>query len=291
MPPAAHVKQRYPCWGCYWCAKLSEKFHCLSLHKCPSRVSQQTNTREHPWERLNPCTRKHKLHTRCTYACTEPDAYTKQRSRLSLCFQLPHGPRGNQNFDTLCWKKEGWEARQRRRRTHAHIRARTHNRLRFGFRAGDSKRENMTLRGRKKTKKHWFLFLLHLSLGEEGRLGEGLQFQHDLHTLFHWMNELINAQRRVFRCLLEAVLYFHIRTNLIKVILWVCTAVVSQKQKQIRFFAETKRHLSKSHYLTTFFCLTGNDNPYGNFTDSSRKKKIIIIIETFNFFIYIKLWV
>lgn len=38
------------------------------------------------------------------YMYTQRYTHTKHTSRLSLCFQLPDGPRGNQNFDTPGWK-------------------------------------------------------------------------------------------------------------------------------------------------------------------------------------------
>lgn len=66
------------------------------------------------------------IHTCSMCACTHRETHTntKHTSRLSLCFQLPDGPRGNQNFDTPGWKKESREARQCQRRTRARRRAR-----------------------------------------------------------------------------------------------------------------------------------------------------------------------
>lgn len=106
--------------------------------------------------------RQHKLHT---YACREPDAYTKQGSRLSLCFQLPHRPRGNQNFDTLCWKRRAGKPGSA---TGAHVHIYVHRRTDSGsaFEQVTANVKTWHWGGGKKI--HWFLFLLHLSVERRG---------------------------------------------------------------------------------------------------------------------------
>lgn len=84
-----------------------------------------------------------------TRACTHTETHTntKHTSRLSLCFQLPDGPRGNQNFDTPGWKRRAGKpgsARGVHVHTEVHAHTQTHSggahRLSLGFQAGDRPR-------------------------------------------------------------------------------------------------------------------------------------------------------
>ena len=96
-----------------------------------------------------PDVQKHKLRTPNTQTQKRVHIHTntKHTSRLSLCFQLPDRPRGNQNFDTPGWKRRAGEpggARGARVHTDTQAHTQTHSsaehRLSLGFQAGDRPR-------------------------------------------------------------------------------------------------------------------------------------------------------
>lgn len=237
MPPALHVKQRLtrlPALKFYSSTMLPVKSHCLdtgrNTHTHTRGVCLQTNTQKRSLK-INAYmhkqdVQKHKLHTGTQRRVhTEGHTNTKHTSRLSLCFQLPDGPRGNQNFDTPGWKKESGEARQCQRHTRARGRARiqtqTQPRL-SSRRQAKVYREckNMTLRGGKKlcssVRSHVFFFFPCSCLEGGERALEGLWTTVTwLLTFISWNDSLL--LRRGFPSgLLWVVLYMYHRKVLLK---------------------------------------------------------------------------
>lgn len=166
---------------------------------------------------------KHKLHThthictqgqtqRCVHVHTQRHTNTKHTSRLSLCFQLPDGPRGNQNFDTPGWKRRAGKPGSARG-VHVHVcvhaYTQTHSsgahRLSLSFQAGDRPRctENV------KTW-HWgeekscvaqfatmFFFFSSSCLKGGECVWEGLVNYYDLTTYFYFMKQFIAAHKGI----------------------------------------------------------------------------------------------
>lgn len=160
MPPALHVKQRLtrlPTLKFYSSTMLSlVKSHCLDMATLAPTDTGYLFARQHTERSLKinaymhkPDIQKHKLRTPNTQTQRRAHIHTntKHTSRLSLCFQLPDRPRGNQNFDTPGWKRRAGEpggARGARVHTDTQAHTQTHSsgehRLSLGFQAGDRPR-------------------------------------------------------------------------------------------------------------------------------------------------------
>lgn len=132
------------------------KSHCLDMATLAPTDTGYLFARQHTERSLKinaymhkPDVQKHKLRTPNTQTQRRAHIHTntKHTSRLSLCFQLPDRPRGNQNFDTSGWKRRAGEpggARGARVHTDTQAHTQTHSsgehRLSLGFQAGDRPR-------------------------------------------------------------------------------------------------------------------------------------------------------
>lgn len=143
--------------------------------------------------------------TNCTLHYTQADkthahTHTRHTSRLSLCFQLRGGPRGNQNFDTPGWKRRA-EKPGTARGVHVHTDVRAHLQARTQIQPQLSSRrqakvygecKNMTLRGGEKLRSsvRSRVFFLHLPRGrQEWMWGVGEMLWPDCFLLYY---EIIN---------------------------------------------------------------------------------------------------
>lgn len=105
------------------------------MHMCISWMYKSTN-----------CT-LHYTYIHAHRLITHTHTHTRHTSRLSLCFQLRGGPRGNQNFDTPGWKRRAEKPGTARGvhvrtdvRVHLQTRSSGAHRFSLSFQAGDRPR-------------------------------------------------------------------------------------------------------------------------------------------------------